>query len=98
MRLIRADAYHGDLRQIIEYISADNPAAALETIEHIERHIKQLASFPNLGRAGRIRRTRELVIAGMPYIVIYLVGDDLIIARVIHGARKWPRRLVLKKP
>jgi len=34
--------------------------------------------------------TRELVAAGTPFIVIYMVGDDVDLIRVLHGAQKWP--------
>ena len=37
--------------------------------------------------------TRELVVAGTPYIVIYRVGRERIdILRVVHGAQRWPPR------
>jgi toxin ParE1/3/4 len=37
--------------------------------------------------------TRELVIAGTPFIVVYRVfGNSLRILSVIHGARRWPER------
>ena len=35
--------------------------------------------------------TRELLVPGTPFILIYAVDQErLIILRVIHGARKWP--------
>jgi toxin ParE1/3/4 len=44
-----------------------------------------------MGRAGRVRGTRELVVPGLPYIVIYRVRKDTIqIARILHGAQLWP--------
>jgi len=46
---------------------------------------------PALGKAGRVAKTRELVVAGTPYIVIYRVKDNrLEILRIFHGARQWP--------
>lgn len=37
--------------------------------------------------------TRELVITGTPYLVPYrVVGDVIVILRVLHGARQWPDR------
>lgn len=51
--------------------------------------------MPLLGRAGRVSGTRELVVPGLPYVVVYLLeGDDLdgvvAILRIIHGAMRWP--------
>ncbi|WP_242518673.1 MULTISPECIES: type II toxin-antitoxin system RelE/ParE family toxin [Thiorhodovibrio] len=48
---------------------------------------------PSIGRLGRVRDTRELVISGTSYIVAYrVVGDLVLILRVLHGARRWPQR------
>ena len=50
-----------------------------------------LATHPHLGRAGRIAGTRELVVAQTPFVVPYrVVGDDVQILAVFHGARRWP--------
>jgi toxin ParE1/3/4 len=43
-----------------------------------------------IGRQGRVGGTRELVVQGTPYIVVYRVHDDVEILAVVHGARKWP--------
>lgn len=97
MRLVRTDGYHDDLRKIVEHIPLDNAAAALEMFNHVERSVEQLVYFPNSGRVGRIRKTRELVITGTPYIVVYLVGSEITLARVIHGARRWRKRVLTRK-
>jgi toxin ParE1/3/4 len=34
--------------------------------------------------------TRELVVSGTPYIVVYLISDDVELIRVLHGAQQWP--------
>jgi toxin ParE1/3/4 len=45
---------------------------------------------PSMGRPGRVPGTRELVIAGTPYIVAYRAKRRSIeILRVLHGAQKW---------
>ena len=44
-----------------------------------------------IGRKGRVEGTRELVIAGTPYIVPYRVRDDVVqIITVLHNAQRWP--------
>src|SRR5437764_1785820 len=48
---------------------ADKPAAAPRVIERIRTAVERLQEFPFLGRPGRVEGTRELVIAGTPYIV-----------------------------
>jgi toxin ParE1/3/4 len=35
--------------------------------------------------------TRELVLTALPYLVVYVhTGDVIHIARILHGAQKWP--------
>lgn len=47
--------------------------------------------FPNMGRAGTVSGTRELVIKKTPYIAVYRVDENEIhILRVLHGSQQWP--------
>jgi toxin ParE1/3/4 len=40
---------------------------------------------------GGIEGTRELVFAGLPYIVVYRIQDQsLEILRIYHSAQDWP--------
>lgn len=90
MRLVRRDSYAGDLDRIVERIAKENPAAALDIWDDIENQVERLCDFPRSGRTGRMPETRELVIIGTAYIVVYVVGDDVELVRVLHGAQKWP--------
>lgn len=77
-----------------EYIAEDNPAAAGRTVRRILRAVNLLGKNPAMGRAGRVAGTRELVVAGTPYILPYRVrGEAVEILRVFHAARKWPEKL-----
>lgn len=79
-----------DLRAIKKYICEDNFSAAQVVIKHILDNIEQLKDVPSLGKAGRVLRTRELVISKYPYIVPYQVRDDIVyILRILHTSRKW---------
>ena len=78
-----------DLDNIETYISQDSAIAANRTVVDIVYAVEQLKDFPALGRAGRVVGTRELVIAGKPYIVPYRVKANVIeILRVFHTSRK----------
>src|SRR5690349_21514783 len=82
-----------DLERIRHYIAQENPAAGARIRAMIRTAVEQLADYPNLGRSGRVEGTREFVIAGTPYIVVYRVlNNRLRILSVIHGARRWPER------
>lgn len=82
-----------DFETIVEYIAADNPAAAVEQGDEIEKQIFMLISYPKMGRPGRIKRTRELIIVRTPYIVAYRIkGKTIQILRVLHGVQQWPNQ------
>lgn len=77
-----------------EYISRDSHAAAQRLVMAIEQAVHLLASHPALGRPGRVEGTRELVVAGTPYIIPYRVREGRVeVLRVFHAARKWPPKL-----
>ncbi|GAC1579933.1 MAG: type II toxin-antitoxin system mRNA interferase toxin, RelE/StbE family [Sphingomicrobium sp.] len=82
-----------DRENIYTYIEADNPRAAAEIDARFDSAVLRLRDFPNSGRPGRVESTRELVVAGTPYIISYRVVDDrVILLRVLHGAQLWPDR------
>lgn len=81
-----------DLQDISERIKDDNGASVASRVtEAIFKGIRQLEQFPQLGRLGRVRNTRELGIGRLPFIVVYQPLPDMIaVYRVIHGAMQWP--------
>lgn len=82
---------HRDLETIGDGIARDSPVAAEKLITRIFDQTDALATFPNMGRAGRVPGTRELVISDTPFIAPYRVrGDCVEVLAVFHGARKWP--------
>lgn len=84
-----------DFEDIVEYIAADNPVAAIEQGDEIEEQIFLLTSYPKIGRPGRVKGTRELVIVRTPYIAAYRIkGKTIQILRVLHGAQQWPTQIV----
>jgi toxin ParE1/3/4 len=78
------------IREAREYIEIDNPAAAARQIDLLEAAVNHLRVFPMMGRVGMRPGTRELPVAGTPYIVVYRVKkSDVQILAVLHGARNW---------
>jgi toxin ParE1/3/4 len=84
-----------ELASLRAYLAEDDPAAARRIVLHIIQSVERsLPDNPQIGRAGRVPGTRELVIARTPYIVPYRFQRATIqILRVYHGARRWPDRL-----
>ncbi len=81
------------LDQIGETIQKDDPDAAARVIARIVAAVDRLAEFPATGRAGRIKGTREVVLADIPYIIPYRVGQDIEILTVMHAHQRWPLEL-----
>ena len=80
-----------DLRTIRAYIARDSNTAAGAVVQRIRESIGHLRRHPELGRLGRITGTRELVVAGLPYLVIYRLNDSTVeVLRVLHAAQEWP--------
>jgi toxin ParE1/3/4 len=73
------------------YIAKNNPDAARRAVERVQGAVGQLTQYPSMGRIGRVRGTRELIIGGTPWIIVDRVRADAIeIIRVLHGAQRWP--------
>jgi addiction module RelE/StbE family toxin len=82
-----------DLDCIVSYISKESPDSAQRVAQSIYDRAGTLASFPRLGRTGRVRGTRELPLTPLPFIVVYRVLEKVgavEIVSVIHGAQRWP--------
>lgn len=79
-----------DRDAIYDYIEIDNPDAALALDELFSEKAGRLVDHPDVGRAGRVSGTRELI-AHYNYILIYdVAGDTVRVLRVLHAARQWP--------
>ena len=93
MEIVWREVALNSLERARAYIAQDNPAAAARVHERILGAVRNLVDMPNMGRPGRIEDTRELVVAGTPYIVAYTVLDNQVsIIAVQHSAQKWPER------
>jgi toxin ParE1/3/4 len=85
-----------DLDHIEAYIAKDNsPVVAIDVVLRvIDTTELILPDHPDAGRPGRVKSTRELVIDGIPFIVIYRVNRRLghiQVLRVLHDAQQWPK-------
>lgn len=83
-----------DFDSIVDYISSDKPLAAIKQGDEIERQVASLLEHRQLGRPGRVKGTRELVVVRTPYIVAYrLKRGKIQVLRILHGAQQWPESL-----
>ena len=95
MRVRWLKAAIADLDEIFDYIAEDDVQAAARVLERIEGAVNALKRHPELGRLGRVAGTREFVVAGLPYLVVYRTSrsHNVEILVVRHAARRWPRDL-----
>lgn len=56
-----------DMQHLHDYMADDNPAAARRMVARIREAASHLRRSPQMGKRGRVKDTRELVIAGTPY-------------------------------
>lgn len=79
-----------DLLEAHDYIFRDNPTAAQSIAQKVWDASRMLCDHPDMGRRGHVEGTREWVVSGTPYLIVYRVKDEeLQILRVWHGRRNW---------
>lgn len=82
-----------DLDEIGAYIAAEDVLAAERVVSRLVEAAERLITLPKGGRPGRVADTRELVVRGLPYIMVHIIEDgEISILAVMHTARLWPRR------
>jgi len=94
MRLCYTRRAQRHLDAIAEYIADRNPSAARRVGERIREAVSLLRDLPYIGREGVLAGTRELVVPGLPYIVVYRIEtaeqETVVILGVYHGAQLRP--------
>jgi toxin ParE1/3/4 len=91
MKVLWTPRATSDLDAMMDFIGKDNPDAAIRVAARIYSQVMQLAAMPNIGRAGEVPGTRELVFHPWPYVAVYRVMQDNIrILRLRHASQQWP--------
>lgn len=88
--LVWLELARADLLSIIAFIAEDNPDAAQRVKDDIESKVSSLKDFPRMGRPGRVKDTRELVIWSNHVVVYDENAIAVRILRVLHTAQQWP--------
>jgi toxin ParE1/3/4 len=80
-----------DLEDICHYLQERHPSYVQSTIRTLYDAARSLKQMPQRGRAGRKAGTRELILAPLPYIIVYGVEPDMVlIFRILHAAKDRP--------
>ncbi len=99
--VIWASTAKDDLRSIVEYLHAESPPAARNTLEKITTAAANLYTFPNRGRIVPELQTqgitlyRELIIT--PWRLIYRVSKNQVLVLAVIDARRNVEDLLLDK-
>jgi len=76
----------------IAHIKRDDPGAALNQLDEIERQTDRLAEHPDLGRPAPQAGARRLGIARTPFMIVYRIRprvQRIEIFRFIHTSQNW---------
>ena len=76
------------LEDIFQYIAADNPHAAAQTVNGIYERAQVLANFPEMGHRYWASRRHVRVLLYGHYRIAYLIKDDgnIDVLGVFHGS------------
>ena len=88
-RILRTHPASDDLRQIWLFIAEDNVAAADGLIDEVERTLRLLARYPQMGQSVEEYRPglRRLTLSN--YLLFYEpIEGGIRLVRVLHGARR----------
>jgi addiction module RelE/StbE family toxin len=92
LKVIIREAACNDLEKIVGWIAKDNPASARSVAERLLDTIEnKIPLFPRIGRVGKVEGTREWVLRGLPYIIVYRIDEEreaVTILAVFHGAQQ----------
>ena len=81
-----------ELDIILDEIRANNPAAASGFEQRVRRVIERIAQYPEgAQRVEQRQSVRRVPLVRYPYVIHYtIVEADVMILRIIHGARRSP--------
>ena len=86
-------AAHAHISRIYDYIEMQNPLAASRVVARIRSAAERLTENPEMGRIGAAVDTREWVVRGLPYIIVYEVQAErgqVVVLGIYHGAQQRP--------
>ena len=83
-----------DLEEVRSFIEADDPQVAAKLVDRLVQSFELLASRPEIGRPVAGRPVREWSVPGLPYLIPYVIREEIVILRVYHTRRKRPKRWI----
>ena len=89
MRLRYTKRAAGQIDRALDYVTEKSPHGAVRVRERLLAVVTLLQIHPHAGRATSRAGVRRFGLAPYPYFIDYrVVGDDLIVMRFRHAARR----------
>jgi toxin ParE1/3/4 len=91
--------YVEDLGDIYGFLMAESPRAAATLLARVEEVTTLIVNFPAAGRRrrGLAAGLRSFRVRGFRYVVFYRIeGRDVVMVRLLHGARRIQRGLFVE--
>jgi len=83
-----------DMLAVWEFIAQDNLSAADRLIDRFTATFERIAQFPEAGERYQHPKGEFRIAVVSPYLIFYrVVGEEVDIVRVLHGARRWEELL-----
>ena len=83
-----------DLEEISDYLLSVNPTSWDRLMDRVEAVTGYLLQFPHMGKLGLVSGTREFVLSGTPYILVFRLKKDVVqILSVRDGRMQLPPTL-----
>lgn len=79
-----------DRQSILGYFTEGDQEAIDAKEFRLSKHIENLARHPELGRPGRIPGTRELVVDDSQLLIYEILGDAVLVLRMLSTRQQWP--------
>jgi toxin ParE1/3/4 len=91
-KVLIADSAIADLKEIVEFVAADNPEAASRLGEKLLAHALSLGSLPHrFPFHDRPRGIRKMPVS--PFLIYYKCHEEMSVVNILHfwhGARRRP--------
>ena len=85
------ESAEADFDAIIAWYLENFPEVTNTVAAGIWQTVSSLRSFASRGRPGLLEQTRELLVPGLPYLLVYVLRDDCVaLLRILHQHQQWP--------
>ena len=79
------------LSDTLTYYDTQQSGLSARFLRSYDDQIDRLRDMPQIGRAGRVFGTRELIMQDFPFLIVYRVRQEYVqILRLIHQSMKYP--------